>query len=196
MTVTSRDRILDAARRVFAQFGSVGATTRRIAEEAGVNEVTLFRHFGSKETLLEEAARAHVTGDHPIPLPDRPVHPARELESWCAREIDRLRESREFILQCLSEEATHPGLGETGAMPMAQIAAELARYVEALVRDGRVARGKEHAAAMTMLLGAMYADALGRANIPGVATLEPEEAPALYVRIFLRALGVEADPKR
>ncbi len=189
---TSRERILDAARRVFAQLGSSGATTRRIAEEAGVNEVTLFRHFGSKESLLGEAARAHVTGDHAVPLPERPAQPQKELESWCAREIERLRDSREFILQCLAEEATNPELGETGAMPMAQVAAELSRYVGALARDGRVAHGQDSAAAMTMLLGAMYSDALGRANIPGVVTASPAEAPGLYVRLFLRALGVDA----
>ena len=32
--------------------GLDGATTREIAREAGVNEVTLFRHFGSRERLL------------------------------------------------------------------------------------------------------------------------------------------------
>lgn len=45
-------RLLEAAARVFAQSGLEGATTREIAREAGVNEVTLFRHFQSKEKLL------------------------------------------------------------------------------------------------------------------------------------------------
>lgn len=193
MATDSRERLLDAARRVFAEHGSTGATTRRIAEEAGVNEVTLFRQFGSKEHLLEEAARAHVTGDHAVPLPERPVHPDRELTVWCAREIERLRESRDFIIRCLAEETKHPELGETGAVPMVQIAAELSRYVDALLREGRVPQGNEHAAAMTMLLGAMYADALGRANIPGVVMLSPAQAPGLYVRLFLRALAIH-DP--
>ena len=45
-------RLLDAAARVFAHSGLEGATTREIAREAKVNEVTLFRHFQSKEKLL------------------------------------------------------------------------------------------------------------------------------------------------
>ena len=45
-------RLLEAAARVFARSGLEGATTREIAREAGVNEVTLFRHFQSKEKLL------------------------------------------------------------------------------------------------------------------------------------------------
>jgi AcrR family transcriptional regulator len=39
---------------VFARDGLDGATTRAISREAGVNEVTLFRHFGTKEHLIEE----------------------------------------------------------------------------------------------------------------------------------------------
>lgn len=50
----TEQRILDAALRVFASEGYTGATTRRIAEEANVAEVTLFRKFKSKENLLRE----------------------------------------------------------------------------------------------------------------------------------------------
>jgi len=48
----TRQRLLAAAARVFARDGLTGATTRAIASEAGVNEVTLFRHFQSKERLI------------------------------------------------------------------------------------------------------------------------------------------------
>src|SRR3954463_12827018 len=49
---STHERLLDAAARLFARDGLDGATTREIAREAGVNEVTLFRLFGSKENLL------------------------------------------------------------------------------------------------------------------------------------------------
>lgn len=45
-------RLIEAASQVFASLGVQGATTREIARVAGVNEVTLFRHFASKEQLL------------------------------------------------------------------------------------------------------------------------------------------------
>src|ERR1700692_4091007 len=48
----TRERLLDAAAQTFARDGIRGATTREIAREAGVNEVTLFRHFKSKQQLL------------------------------------------------------------------------------------------------------------------------------------------------
>ncbi len=52
--MSTEQRILDAALKVFASEGYTGATTRRIAEEANVAEVTLFRKFQSKENLLKE----------------------------------------------------------------------------------------------------------------------------------------------
>ena len=53
----TRQRLLEAAARVFARSGLEGATTREIARKAQVNEVTLFRHFKTKEKLLAEVVR-------------------------------------------------------------------------------------------------------------------------------------------
>jgi AcrR family transcriptional regulator len=50
----TRKRILEAAEKVFSRDGFQGATTREIAREAQVNEVTLFRHFRSRDDLLRE----------------------------------------------------------------------------------------------------------------------------------------------
>lgn len=48
----AREAILEAAARLFAEKGFNGTTTREIAEQAGVAEITLFRHFGTKKELL------------------------------------------------------------------------------------------------------------------------------------------------
>ena len=64
MTHPTREQILQAAARLYADHGFRGTTTRAIAEAAGVNEVTLFRIFGSKETLIVEAMREHLSLIH------------------------------------------------------------------------------------------------------------------------------------
>jgi AcrR family transcriptional regulator len=48
----TEERIIEAASSVFSKEGYRGATTKRIAEAAGVNEITLFRRFKSKENVL------------------------------------------------------------------------------------------------------------------------------------------------
>ena len=49
------DRILKATLRLVAAEGFDGATTRKIAEAAGVSELTLFRRFKNKENLVRTA---------------------------------------------------------------------------------------------------------------------------------------------
>jgi AcrR family transcriptional regulator len=56
----TRDRLIQGAIEVLAAEGIAGATTREIARVAGVNEVTLFRHFQNKEQLLSAVAQ-HIT---------------------------------------------------------------------------------------------------------------------------------------
>src|SRR5580658_6345824 len=53
--------MFDAALSVLAQRGYAGATTRRIAEAAGINEVTLFRRFGDKRQLMLAAIHATIS---------------------------------------------------------------------------------------------------------------------------------------
>jgi len=51
----TRGRILDAARDLFAERGYRGATTRGLADQAGVSLMTLHRHFPTKAELFQAA---------------------------------------------------------------------------------------------------------------------------------------------
>lgn len=55
----THQRIFTAASQLFAEKGYAETTTRAIAEAAGINEVTLFRHFGSKENLVKTIMEQH-----------------------------------------------------------------------------------------------------------------------------------------
>ncbi|PKO83186.1 MAG: TetR family transcriptional regulator [Betaproteobacteria bacterium HGW-Betaproteobacteria-11] len=56
----SRDRILDAAARLFLAQGFEGTSMRQLASEAGVNLAATNYHFGSKEGLMQEVLRRHL----------------------------------------------------------------------------------------------------------------------------------------
>ena len=91
-----REKLLDATAQVFAKLGYLGCTTRRVAQEAGVNEVTLFRHFGSKDTLIREAL-AHVERTTVTALPGEPKDPAAELHAWAHEVYGNLSAQRVLI---------------------------------------------------------------------------------------------------
>jgi AcrR family transcriptional regulator len=55
----TKQLLLEATLKLISEKGYLGATTREIAQEAGVTELTLFRHFGTKERLFEALLRNH-----------------------------------------------------------------------------------------------------------------------------------------
>jgi AcrR family transcriptional regulator len=52
---TTRDRLLEAARELFTTLGYHATTTPILAKRAGVAEGTIYRHFPSKQALLNAA---------------------------------------------------------------------------------------------------------------------------------------------
>lgn len=51
---STRERIVEAARNLFAEKGFDRTTTAEIARDAGISEGTIYRHFKSKKELLME----------------------------------------------------------------------------------------------------------------------------------------------
>ncbi|HEY9227706.1 MAG TPA: helix-turn-helix domain-containing protein [Gemmatimonadaceae bacterium] len=184
-----RDRILDAAKKVYAQHGFRGATTRLIAIEAGVNEVTLFRTFGSKAALFEALMAGHVA-QSPIPeLPDTPIDPEREMTIWCSAVLSHLRENSALIRTSFGEIEERP----EAAVHMCEgpncAAMLLTDYVLRLQSRGLAASDGDVHTVVSMLMSALFGDAISRGVMPSAFPQPAEEAPAKYVRAFLRALG-------
>jgi len=191
----ARARLLAAAARVYAQLGYAGATTRLIAKEADVNEVTLFRLFRSKDALVDEAVRVHTTGEFPAAaLPTDPRNAERELTVWCTAEMARLRESGELVRQCFADAESHPEHLQEVRAGITSAAREVRAYVERLHRRGLIDKPEHAAAAVSMLVSALLSDALARDHMPAVYPQPAADAPACYVRAFLAALGAAASP--
>jgi AcrR family transcriptional regulator len=60
----TRQRILEAARQLFATSGFEACTTRQLADAAGIATGTLFNYFATKEAVLASLAAEAVTGVH------------------------------------------------------------------------------------------------------------------------------------
>src|SRR5262245_49516159 len=117
-----RESLLRAAIKVFAETGTRGATTRRIAQEAKVNEVTLFRHFKSKDDLLKAALQLFATEASSRSLPSEPAHPRAELLEWCRAHHRELYKVRTLIRRSMAEFGEHPENCTHGMQASVQIA--------------------------------------------------------------------------
>jgi len=69
----TRQQVIEAARRLFAEYGYAGATIDAIAQEADVAPETIFATFGSKRAILAAVIDIAVGGDdQSVPLLQRP----------------------------------------------------------------------------------------------------------------------------
>ncbi|MBQ2962887.1 TetR/AcrR family transcriptional regulator [Methanobrevibacter sp.] len=56
----TEEKIVNATFNILQKEGVTKATTKKIAKEAGVNEVTIFRKFDSKKNLVEVTKNYHI----------------------------------------------------------------------------------------------------------------------------------------
>jgi AcrR family transcriptional regulator len=189
--VNTRTGILNAACGVFAQHGFRGSTTRRIADAAGVNEITIFRQFGSKEALIREAMQ-HLTQSADIAtLPETPVDPQRELTIWSESLMQHLRLRGSIIRKTMSEIEERPEMSECASYLPRMASSDLCDYLAALRKQGKIRADFEPKTAAAMLMGALFADAMGRDMMPDVYPQPVPEAARTYSELLLQALGVE-----
>lgn len=188
----TRAELLKAAAAVFSQHGFRGSTTRRIADAAGVNEVTLFRYFKSKEALLQEAIANCSEGPCATLLPETPSYPEREIADWTASLIARLRSRSSIIRKCMSEIEERPEMIATAVSTPLRAASELAAYLRKLKALEATDPDLDILAAAAMLMGAIFHDAMGREMMPQ-AYPAVTKAPRLYSRLLLNAIGYKAD---
>src|SRR5436190_4173665 len=93
-------KLLEAAREVLARDGISGATTREIARVAGVNEVTLFRKFQSKQGLLAAVLeQAFLPGGETGPSPSLQAGYSLEevISHFATADFERKRRNISFM---------------------------------------------------------------------------------------------------
>lgn len=151
----TKERITKAALSIFSTKGYASATTREIATEAGVNEVTLFRHFGSKDNLLTavieqysvlpviaETLKSALTGNYPDDLRIIVNH---ILQVWDER--------KELIMIMMLEAQHHPEEISLITQVPRLLRDYLANYLESLARKGTVKKINFLAAAQSLISG-------------------------------------------
>jgi AcrR family transcriptional regulator len=187
----TRTAILNAAVQVFSQHGFRGSTTRRIADAAAVNEVTIFRYFGSKEALLQEAISASEETVLFNSLPAEPVAPVRELADWSSAVVTHLKGRSSVIRKCMGELEERPELTARASEFPTRATNDLCTYFRKLKSLGFTHDEFEPTVASSMLIAALFHDAMSREMMPAIFPNPADSAPSKYAEFVLRAIGVK-----
>jgi hypothetical protein len=90
----------------------------------------------------------------------------------------------------MGEIEEHPGIFSQQNSPPAAAAKALSHYLRRLREAGLAKAQFDETAASAMLMGALFADAMGRDIMPDLYPNESEQALDEYVRLFIRSIGV------
>jgi AcrR family transcriptional regulator len=190
----TRERILKAAAEIFSAEGYTGATTRAISESAGVSELTLFRHFGSKKNLfltliqlnsaipaIESTLSNSLTGS-----------PQDDLRMIGTKFLRSLLEKRKSILMTLCEAERFPEVRQGIKQIPDQQRQLVARYLDTQMEKGILRRMDPEIAAQAFL-GMLFSVGVMH-SLQEIATQDDEQVDDIvekFVAIFLDGLRVK-----
>jgi AcrR family transcriptional regulator len=186
----TKQRIIQGAAQVFAQKGYEGATTRAIAQAAGVNEVTLFRHFGNKKNIfvavierfsalpgLQTAMESQLTGDY-----------QQDLTKLGTHFLATMLKQRKPILMSLCTAERLPEIRDVVAQPPTEQQQMLSGYLRHQIARGAVRDLPSPELAAKLFFGMLFEFAISQSLIAGtpIEHMPPEEVVAQMVDIFVR----------
>jgi len=137
ISAETSQRIISAALHLFGQVGYSQATTRAIARAAGVNEVTIFRHFGSKKNLLLACMQTfNATGFAAGFEADLTGNYAHDLLLMANRQMSDTQARLDPLRIILCDSRTHPELREVILSGARSNLALLSDYFQRQVQAG------------------------------------------------------------
>lgn len=139
----TRQRLINAALELFASQGVTETTTKQIAELAQVNEVTLFRHFGSKHGLLlatiEETAIFNNLGQTLIERAKQNSSIDRALKDYATACLEALEGVPAVVRSVVGEAGQYPAENrEALGRGFTQANRYVAQYLETAIERGQL----------------------------------------------------------
>ncbi|MEA5571746.1 TetR/AcrR family transcriptional regulator [Calothrix sp. UHCC 0171] len=192
-TAQTRARLLAAATEVFANAGLAGATTREIARVAGVNEVTLFRHFQNKEQLLAAviqqaiALQAEALDNQDEWTQDLDT----DLSHYACLYNQMLEEHEALIRTFIGEAKRHPDAARQILHDACQSLNEkLVAYLQKGQEKGTVRLDIDLKPAVDMFIGTLLSGMLRRTATPTTLGYSTESYIETCVNLFVGAISV------
>ncbi len=153
--MNTEKKILEAAFDHFSDKGFEATTTKIIAEEAGVNEVTLFRHFDSKMDLFHEVVEQQIEEEIEMFIEDIP-EPTGDIEEDMMKlgmkTHDAFMECADFYKLLLSEFDRDPELFQAISDDLENFVEAFSIYLEEGKKRGKIRKDLDtEVAAFTFL---------------------------------------------
>jgi AcrR family transcriptional regulator len=104
----TRQRIIEAAVALYAEFWIDQMTLEQVAQRAGVTIQTILRHFGTKEALVAAAGRQLADAE----TARRADVPVGDLDAIIAYLLDHYETQGDQVLRGLAQEGRYPALAE------------------------------------------------------------------------------------
>ncbi|HEV7179423.1 MAG TPA: TetR/AcrR family transcriptional regulator [Candidatus Baltobacteraceae bacterium] len=185
----TRLRIIYAAREVIARKGKRGATTREIADVAGVNEATLFRHFGTKEALIIAVAK-QTCGDVQLRVVVSTLHGPVEADLFAIASAmtERMESVIDLIRWSLVESEYEKSVfAQETWRPQTAIRSVVIEYMASRVETGELTGDPQELAAVFM--GMIFARVIAREKFPDSRLFtDTEYALHNFINVFLNGV--------
>jgi AcrR family transcriptional regulator len=182
----TRQRILAATRQILGRKGRRGATTREIAELAGVNEATLFRHFGHKDALIDACAEHFCpTVEMQELLASLSGDLVADLKRMAIVLSNRMEEIRDLIIMSLADEESDTPIGGLPWRGPVALKAIITDYMAQRVESGELEGDPMLLARFFM--GMIFAQIIGRKKMP-LLQYSTEEILDFQINTFLNGV--------
>jgi AcrR family transcriptional regulator len=182
----TRNRILAATREIFAKKGRRGTTTREIAELAGVNEATLFRHFGNKDAIIDALAERYCETEE---LQELAASLSGDLEADLHRLafalVGRMEKVADLIIMSLVEHETDSAMGTAPWRAPSAIRQIVGDYMAKRVESGDL-QGDPLLLAR-VFMGMVFAHVIGRKKLPEMQ-YSTQEIIEFHINVFLNGV--------
>ncbi|WP_338125186.1 TetR/AcrR family transcriptional regulator [Paenibacillus dendritiformis] len=172
-TKDTKERIIEAAMTLLKEKGYRGASTKAIASVAGVNEITLFRHFGNKRNIFTAVMEkfSYLPSFEKMFKEDVMWDLQADLRMFALNYLDYFRNNGDIITIAYKELGMFPELDRQVALTPVKLTGLLVDYFETMKQKGRIRDCPSEAYAMmlvSMNFGFLY-HRLVHGDISGVS---------------------------
>jgi AcrR family transcriptional regulator len=154
MDRTASQKIIEASLKLFLNKGFKGTTTKMIAHEAGINEVTIFRCFGTKEAIFNEIIKSRRQEmDQFVETFKKTAKydPMIDLQNIAKLYFDRLTEHINLVMVHLNEFESNQTINEMMLELPVRLKSFLLEYFDELGKRGVMLKSDAEFAAVAFM---------------------------------------------